>query len=199
MNYRPLYAFADKTFDEKEYKHYHEEIRKKENRILFDLEDAWWQENAQPLADFMGDMTLWANIIDDIDVKRGSVRGVPVMGVACARFTGSHWLSRKPGETTFFDPFKDYQVYGTNQFCQTFAMMYLVDALPKKRETKSFKNYYAYTLKALEFIRDVISSFYPDAHYFNTSLEGHYSQKDMLKKVNECIKHVNMCVNIPKA
>jgi hypothetical protein len=77
-------------------------------------------------------------------------------------------------------------------------MMYLLDKLPKNQSKDNFERYYDYTKSALKFIKDdIILSFYPDAHYFDTTKKGYYSQKDMLYKVDNCIKRYKMCVNIP--
>ena len=98
-------------------------------------------------------------------------------------FTGSHWNSRKANEIDWFEPYADYQIFGTNQFCQTFAMMYLADKLPSINADKyNFTKYYTYTIEALKFIEEVINA------YPSSTLKER-------KAIKECIKYPNVCLN----
>lgn len=211
VNYAKLYNVAKKTFEPVEYLNYQSAIRtpksdkgdEEDRLIIHELEEQWWQTNAQPIADFMGDMTLWNNVLpENLDIAKGHERKMKKNDKFMARYTGQHWVSRKPDEEDWFNAFEHYQIKDTNQFCQTYAMMHLLDKLPPRQDDNKFSRYYDYTLAALKFVKnDIISSFYKDAHYFDTSKSDHehtyYSQKDMLNKVNNCIKYYEMCLNIP--
>jgi len=169
-----------------------------ENKEWKDKEQAWVDTYLQPLIDLMGETKIWKSIagpevelygVDENDPKR-SRRNIPVSQNPQAYFSRvesvGHWYSRKPNQKEWFDPYTNYQIIGTNQFCQTFALMHLVDSLPDRIDKKSFasSNYYVYTKEALYFIKHVIEK----------SLR--LQQKKMyLKKVRECLRHPNICLN----
>jgi hypothetical protein len=177
-----------------------DELKKHAGRIrdggFADLEQAWVDTNLQPIIDLMGDNAVWKNLIADVecfgcDGGRASSRNMKLpTDHSIAIFSGSHWTSRKSGETEMFDPYDEYQIHGTNQFCQTYAMMYLMDALPPVIPSEGADNigkYYEYTRAALEFIRDVVVAKF--------EFPSDYDRKYYRKCVNACIKNVNMCLN----
>lgn len=83
----------------------------------------------QKLVDFMGDEAVWETMVPDVTVRRRPAsRHVPNRPMAY--FTDSHWKSRRAGDLVVFDPWDHYQKPGTHKFCQTFAMMHLLDTLP---------------------------------------------------------------------
>lgn len=138
--------------------------------VRFDQE--WADEYIQPLADFMGNLS-------DIEIEYTSLDSsvsVPTMG-----YYSGHWYARKPGDTKAFNPYDEYQVPGTNQFCQTYARMYHENKLPTKLHD-SWTKYYSYTFSALKFIKATLQRF--------------PAEKRLLRCVNECIKYPNICVNI---
>ena len=108
----------------------------------------------QKLIDFMGDESVWKSVIPDVTVRwRARTRHVPSGRVAY--FVDSHWTASKDGKV--FDPYDKYQRPGTHKFCQTFSMMYLLDALPEP------SSYVIHDAHAMEFIKSVIESL-PDDH-----------------------------------
>jgi hypothetical protein len=124
-----------------------------------------------------------------VDRKMGH-RLLPVEKVPVAHFsgnpdTGGHWRSRIPGDAAWFDPYKEYQVEGTNQFCQTFALMNLAGALPEISPDRSWARYYAYTAAALDFIDTVV----------RRCLTGR-ERTMFLKKIGECRAHPYRCLNV---
>lgn len=160
----------------------------KKDKELVDIEQKWVDKNLEVIIDFMGDIDVWNYMIPEIivygfDGSKASTRNKPVVNHPIAVFTGSHWNSRKANEIDWFEPYADYQIFGTNQFCQTFAMMYLVDKLPSINSNKYiFTKYYTYTIESLKFIEEVIHK-YP------------YSTLKERKAIKECIKYPNICLN----
>lgn len=168
-----------------------------ENEEWKKKEQMWVDNYLQPLIDLMGESKIWKSTVgpdvelygvDKNDPKR-SRRNIPMSENPQAYFgrvdSVGHWYSRKPNHKEWFDPYTTYQFIGTNQFCQTFALMNLIDALPNIVEkTSQLSSYYVYTKQALYFIKHVIEK----------SLRA--QQKKMyLKKVRECLRHSNICFN----
>ena len=160
----------------------------KKDKELVDIEQKWVDKNLEVIIDFMGDIDVWNFMIPGIvvygfDGSKASTRNKPAVNHPIAVFTGSHWNSRKANETDWFEPYADYQIFGTNQFCQTFAMMYLADKLPEIDHDKhNFTKYYTYTIQALKFIEEVINA------YPSSTLKER-------KAIKECIKYPNICLN----
>jgi hypothetical protein len=158
------------------------------DKELIDIEQKWVDKNLEVIIDFMGDIDVWNFMIPGIivygfDGSKTSTRNKPVVNHPIAVFTGSHWNSRKANESDWFEPYADYQIFGTNQFCQTFALMYLADKLPSiDNDNSNFTKYYTYTIEALHFIEEVINA-YPS------------STVKERKAIKECIKYPNICVN----
>lgn len=153
-------------------------------------EQTWVDKNLSVIMDFMGDSDVWKFVIPGVklygnDGMRTSTRNKKVDNYSVAVFTGAHWNSRKANQIKWFEPYDEYQISGTNQFCQTFAMMHLIDKLPppiKSSNKLSISKYYVYTHAALEFINDVMSK------YDKTT--------DKEKKaIKECMKYPNICLN----
>lgn len=163
----------------------------KHNNNVADLEQKWVDVNLQPLFDFFGSENVWKKLVPNVQIygvgqRIASHRKIQKTGHPQAHFSSTHWTSRLKDETKWFDPYDKYQVKGTNQFCQTFALMYLCNELPPITPpppyNNSWKKYYYYTEKALEFIKKTLKTYYPD-------------EKDLLKKVDQCIKYPKRCVN----
>jgi len=160
----------------------------KSDKELVDIEQKWVDKNLEVIIDFMGDIDVWNFVIQGVvvygfDGSKASTRNKPVVNYPIAVFTGSHWNSRKANEADWFEPYDDYQIFGTNQFCQTFAMMYLADRLPLiNNDTTDFTKYYTYTIEALNFIEEVINA-YPS------------STLNDKKAIRECLKYPNICLN----
>lgn len=192
---------ANKKYSSKKdvIKNYQKVISKDTN--LSDEEQFWVDENLIPLIDFMGDEDVWISMIPKVQVQgaqgRASSRKLPITPYPIAVFSGAHWTSRKANESLFFDPYDHYQIKGTNQFCQTFAMMFLADALPLPLPDGWERNY-EYARNALQFIKNVISFLDPKNDAFN-KLDDYgnpvASKKKLLKCVEQCLKYPNICVN----
>jgi hypothetical protein len=222
-DYTVLYNAADKRFDREGFLEYQLSISRQvdENEKLIReekhdqlnqlpiLDQLWAETYIQPIADFMGDIKLWqikfgeANI--DLpkvnehtgEVARGSIRSAPTTKDS-ARYSGSHWYSRKKDDPKekYFNAFYHYQLNGTNQFCQTYAMMYLDNKFEhhfKYTPPERFEKYYDYTLEALKYIEEVIKSI----NYRSPVFNGEYSKKNMLELVKECLAHPSVCLNLP--
>lgn len=173
-------SFDVKTFQQK--------LKYKCNKKTAEFEQEWVENNLQPLIDFFGDVDVWKTIIPNVEIygveKRiSSVRNIKKTDNPQAHFSSTHWTSRFPTDEDWFDPYIEYQVFGTNQFCQTFAMMYLCNKLPKvTKNINSWVKYYNYTDKTLQFIKNNLKKYFPD-------------RTDLLKNVNECIKYSKRCIN----
>jgi len=149
----------------------------------------------------MGDEDTWKYVIPNIKVLglkgRASSRKLAVTNVPVAVFSGSHWTSRRANSDKFFDPYDHYQIKGTNQFCQTFAMMYITNSLPLPL-TDSWKRNYEYAVVALEYIKSVIQSIDKANIVFNKLDENDEpvpSKKQLLDCLKTCLKYSNICVN----
>lgn len=154
----------------------------------------------EPLTEFMGDRTLWealgipVTMTDTTTCDDGDV----------AYFSGSHWTSRKAGtkEEEVFDPYDEYQVPGTHQFCQTFCMMHLWNRLPAKitQNGRAWLKYYAYTMEALEFIDELIRMCKrdPKLSTLPTFRERNTTFDILERAIRVCKSHPYMCLNIVK-
>lgn len=128
-----------------------------------DIEQDWVDNNLQIIIDFMGVSELWEILIPNIDLRtegRNS-SNIPISNRPVAIYSGSHWTSRKAGDSYWFDPYKEYQINGSNQFCQTYSLMYLLNALPSPitEDEISFMKFYEYTDKAINFIKIIMDKY----------------------------------------
>jgi hypothetical protein len=218
---KEFFKIADKQYDSinEVKKNYKNKIKK--DIELFNIEQEWVDNNLYILMDFMGNKILWEYLqiktIGQDGIKR-SDRNVPINNVNTAVFSGAHWTSRKANDSVWFDPYKEYQIPESNQFCQTYAMMYLLDKLPEIVDKD--KKYYEYTHYALEFIKNMIdthiNTFYDyaidkkikellsnDTINDNDIIEkkqeimdDHHREKmDTIDALNECMKYKNICLN----
>ena len=120
------------------------------------LEQNWVDKNLIPLIDIMGTDMMWQSITQNDDIKisgldvRKSTRILekkPAEHNIEANFSGNresggHWYSRKKGEYRFFDAYEEFQINGTNLWCQTFALMYVCGRLPRIFPNSITKYYY---------------------------------------------------------
>jgi hypothetical protein len=104
----------------------------------------------QTIVDFMGDESVWKTMVPGVVIQRRPPSR-HVSKYPTAYFVKDHWTCRKADETDVFDPYNHYQEKETHGFCQTFAMMYLLDQLPEPTG-----NYKSYNKAAIEFIYTVI-------------------------------------------
>lgn len=194
-------VLANKKYNSKEdvIKLY-QKVRDKNDKFA-EKEQDWVDSNLMPLIDFMGDEDTWTFVIPDIKLLglqgRASSRKVAVTNVPVAVYSGAHWTARKANSKEFFDPYDHYQIQGTNQFCQTFAMMYLEDVLPLPL-SDDWKRNYTYAVVALEFIKSVIQSIDKSNIVFNKLDENGNpvpSKKQLLVCLKNCLKYPNICVN----
>jgi hypothetical protein len=113
-------------------------------------------KNLQCLIDFMGDEHVWRTMVPGVVIKRRITYNISSSPIAY--FVDSHWTARKAYSAEIFDPYAHYQKSGTHKFCQTFAMMYLLDKLPPP-----ICDHKEYDKCARKFIKSVIESL-PDDH-----------------------------------
>lgn len=176
-------------------KDYKKILKLKSNEYLRTYEQTWFDENLTPIIDFMGDEDVWTTIIPNIHLigictRKGRSECSGISIVPRAHFSGTHWTSCKALESKWFNPYDHFQVSGTNQFCQTFSMMYLLDKLPNKLSTSSWTRNYTYTQDALRFIQNVIQKLSKIQ-----VIKDNYNMKELTKSVNECLKYPNICFN----
>jgi hypothetical protein len=187
----------------------------KKNKEWGKEEQDWVDKFLAPLIDFMGDEVVWKYIVPGIILRgveegreRASARAATArtpenLQYPLAIFTGRHWLAYKKNDKTEFDPYNEYQIYGTNQFCQTFSMMYLRDKLPvPEQDPDEWKKFYVYTEKALEFIKEVINEVNKKISFDKSlnkktakELKEKLKLEELLIYVDECLTHPNICVN----
>jgi len=157
-------------------------------------EQDWVEYYLQPIIDMMGSITSTFPIFNDIKVHlyksvRNFEKNYP--NGKHAIYTGSHWIGIKDGK--MFDPFDHCQLYGTNQFCQTYVLMWLTGNLtmykPQEegQEISELDKYYFYTKQALDFIQEKILLKYNKKHR-------------KLRMYKRCIKILQnypmMCLNV---
>lgn len=197
-----------------------EEIRQFQNRIkhgdLTHLKhfDEAMTANLKIILDFLGTAAVW-NFIFDNKINLYLFKPFPRKLVNSkhdypdAYFSGSHWNSRKANELELFDPYDKFQIYGTNQFCQTYSMMYLLDELPGKEKSvcsdwtgseDDFKRYYYYTLCALKFIKEKVTRC-ANANlivFDDSGADGNrkFYKDTLLPLIDQYIKQYRVCINV---
>lgn len=178
----------------KQYPSLKDVIVKYQSRVNKNIEQKWVDDNMSPLIDFMGDYAVWKEIVPGVVIPEGrsSFRNVPQSTHPMAVFSGSHWTSRKAGDKDVYDPYKNHQIYGTNQFCQTFALMYL-DNVKLPEINHKWLKYYDYTRMALDYIEEVISKRLKPS---NPAFKYKGSSKArLLRAIKNCKKYPNICLN----
>jgi hypothetical protein len=182
------------------------EYRKKvtTTREWEEIEQLWMDAYFSPLQDFMGSRDAdspWKYLPDTVVqgvASMSSLKKIPSnhnIAVFISRRirqgdASGHWLSRRKGDKLFFDPYDEYQIKGTNQFCQTFAMMNILDRLPSPHKSPSWFRYYDYTYNAVLFIESMLNNCRPNKNPISTP-----NLTYLLKCVEECKRHPNICLN----
>jgi hypothetical protein len=165
------------------------QTRVKANKDIQNIEQLWVDTFLQPVMSFFGEEDVWTKLVPNVEMygvnKKMGSRKINITGRPQAHFSSTHWTSRRPDQKNWFNPYDKYQINGTNQFCQTFALMNLCDKLPPdapRSEYNSWTKYYYYTEKALEFMQETVKKHFP-------------KNKKILEKIKECKKHSNRCIN----
>jgi hypothetical protein len=174
----------------------------KRNPTLRTCDDEWVLKNFQPIIDFVGDVHVLSSVVSEstkIIIKpttrtelkeyKNKQTTTPLL-LFTGTEDGGHWTSIKTYEHDLFDPYHEYQLNGTNQFCQTFSLMNItLDQMPIKM--KGFPKYYTYATEALKFIRDVVVP-----KFFGTQKSrGIYKKKSITDNINECFMHPFIIIN----
>lgn len=178
--------------------------------------NAWLNINLNWITAFMGDEGVLKFIVPGVEITRSRPRTLLASDKARAFFNGNHWTGAKQSETTVFDPYNEYQINGTNQFCQTYTMMYLCDKLPikfdpnnpdqidpnypadpadpadKNTPVTNISKYYYYTRCAIKFIIEVIKQ-YPFEG--DTQDDINYYREYHMNRAKNCLKYSNLCLN----
>ena len=166
----------------------------KQKPLWVQFEQNWIDDNIVQLMDLMGSDAMWKCVLDSDDIKisgiskRTSTRVLQKniathkaeANFAGDRNTGGHWYSRKKNDIKFFNSYDEYQINGTNLWCQTFALMNVCDRLPYIFPKKSIGKYYYYNYQALLFIQESIQKCKNKIY------------KDI---IDECLKYPNICLN----
>lgn len=171
------------------------------------LEHKWFEIYYNPLIEFMGDRNVWHALgieVPNEDLKPTALLRRPVSPFDVAYFSGAHWVSRRAGTKEVFDPYNEFQIPGSNQFCQTYAMMYLLGGrlgLPLRRNANSgnWLKYYTYTVHALNFIQRILEYCKNSPNIRNISTFTKHrdtSIKNLEAALNVCMAHPYMCLNI---
>lgn len=191
----------------------------KRRPYLSSLEQIWTSEFFTPLTDLMGEQTFILPVFFEVEFRQGSHFHPEISDKNRIVYSGAHFRSRKAGSSVTFDPYDEFQIDGSNQFCQTIALMHLFDKLGEPSQDRSFRKYYEYSRRALNFIKETIEKLttiyvydfswinqYVNAEYSltksiipytsNISTDPKIAKKQMLAKVNECIAHYPATVNV---
>jgi len=162
-------------------------------------EQSWVDTNFTPIVDLMGENVIWEFMVPNIELrtenKHATTRKIQKTEHPVAVYSAGHWRSRKAGEDKFFDPYDEYQILGTNQFCQTYSLMHLLDKLPEPipSEPNDISKYYHYTKCAIEFIMDVFTKF---DFVGETKEEKEYNRNYHVNRAKNCLKNSNTCLNV---
>lgn len=166
------------------------------NSKLANLEQMWADDYLQEVIDFMGEYSLWKYFKNlDYEIYESKAR-VPHMNPKKynARFSGSHWTGKKPGDVAIFDPYDEYQYSGSNQFCQTYVLMYLTGYLENRPNKKldRFKKYYIYSQQALEFIKIYVLTLIKNINVIKLDLK---LKPGEVKRLRTYLRNVNSLVD----
>lgn len=176
-------------------KKYQSQVKK--NPQWQEYEQNWIDENVTPLIDFFGTEYAWKHVLKTDNVKfsgtntRTTARVVKNTGVAThtaeavyeenVNGGGGHWYSRRKGQTDFFNSYDEYQIVGTNIWCQTFALMNVANRLPNRYPERTLCKYYYYNYYTLLFIKECIDNI--------------TKRKDLQKAIQQCLRFPNICLN----
>jgi hypothetical protein len=172
----------------------------------YQMYDKIWEERLNLIIDFMGNYAVWEFMLNDnVDIYKSKPPRKSTLkksGRHQAYFTGHHWLSVVKNTNDVFDPYKKYQIFGTNQFCQTYALMNLMNKLPgqlmqicKPYPDNSFRKYYYYTKCALDFIVEVIKTTKKaKLKLYDTGNKAYFIE--VLKWANALRRNSNVALNI---
>lgn len=182
-------TFANTRFENEKQKREYQTIVK-HNLLWKTQEQEWVDKYLTPLIDLMGDESIWKCVVgSNVELygldRRMSIKSIPISNNPQAHFSGAHWRSRKANTEQWFDPYTEFQYLGTNQFCQTFALMNLMNALPDLYDDP-FRKYYEYTRAALFFIQEVLRRCPSSDKKENTKYQ---------KMVSECLRNNAICFN----
>jgi hypothetical protein len=214
---------------------------KKDLNELNILEEDWAAKYWNPIVEWFGTATIQMRIFNGersphvpLMIKpEGNPRKnnnqilnklfTPIPGGASAHFTSivsdQEWVKRKkddpthyPGENSIFNSYtQKYQIFGSNQFCQTFALMYVIGVIPFDGHPSvrihphfAIQNtydtsipisvYYHYAEVAVSFIEKMINKYAPKSGIVVIDRKR-YNLKTC---VEELKAHPLMCVNIPE-
>jgi hypothetical protein len=177
----------------KEIKEY--QLKVKNNPEWRKHEQTWVDTNITPLIDFFGNDGNWKRVLKTNNVK---FSGIDTRTTACVvknagvathtadavyegNVNGGHWYSRKKGQTDFFNSYDEYQILGTNIWCQTFALMNVTNRLPNRYPKRTLCKYYYYNYYALLFIKECIDNI--------------TKRKDLQNAIQQCLRFPNICIN----
>jgi len=117
--------------------------------------------------------------------------------IMCSRGTeySTHWLAKRKGDTSFFDPYDEFQSPGTNQWCQLNSMMHLCVADRPVSTIPTLEKYYEYNQQVIEFVQHIFA----DAN-LQPVIDAFWSDLDLPGTKEECVAellaHPNRCFNI---
>lgn len=214
VDYSTLYRLQDKKFktmtDLDRFQKLFMRGSKTLSQDIRNLEHRWFMTYYNPIVEFMGDRNVWHALgieVPNEDLKPTALKRLPVTPFHVAYFSGAHWVSRKAGTTEVFDPYNEFQVPGSNQFCQTYAMMNLVGdrlGFPLRKNTNSsnggkWLKYYTYTMYALKFIENLLAycKNSPTIKTISTFTQHKDTTiKNLEAALKVCLEHPYMCLNI---
>jgi hypothetical protein len=185
------------------------------------LEQVWTSDFLVPLTDLMGEQLFILPTFFGVELSKGIHFHPEVSDKNRMVYSGAHFRSRKAGSNVTFDPYDEFQIDGSNQFCQTYALMHLFDKTGPPSTDRSFLKYYDYSLRALRFIQQSIKKlttvYIYDFSWINKYVNEEYaltkharlipysstisedpaeSKNQMLAKVQECIDHYPAVLNV---
>jgi flagellin-specific chaperone FliS len=98
-----------------------------------------------------------------------------------------------------FNSYDHYQINGSHQFCQTYALMYLLGKCRYKKDAKlkmnnkdDFQKFYEYTEKAIDFLDEVFNG--PNSVKFNFNNLSEANKKNSIAELN----NVKKCIKVLK-
>lgn len=198
-----FFIYANTEFSTMAQVRAYQNLVKKHRNTYYKWEDAWFKKYFDPIPHFMASGDVWSFVlnrrvheqhtISNVNTVQNSLNGETPIAIFIGNpVTGGHWLSRRPDQRRNFDPYDEYQVHGTNQFCQTYALMNLANALPTPSTNTTKIKYYRYTRVALEFIKTQVSRI-PPSHYIFS--DARITKTRLMTCIDTCLNNVNLCFN----
>lgn len=151
----------------------------------------------QKLHEFFPDLDDYQYIHGKLSIRNIKNNEHPIILFKACRDGSGHFNTKMPNEPNF-DPYDEYQIEGTHQFCQTFALMKLIGHLPQKmyHTSSQFEKFYFYSEYALEFIKKMILTGKKKKIEIINDDDKNFDYQELLNSVTYFLKYPAITINI---